>query len=190
MPNRLIPLHTYISVSLSLLKFNKVFFREQHYLSHCILLNLIYGRKSHPQKLEVPRSYPRLSVRLINLVNTKFSYKILYKNRKNGPLKYSKSLKTLSIVHRITRSSDSLTFFNPFSIFGQATCFNRFISLVVECSPMVWETFSSIPSRVIPNTLKMVLDASLLNTQQYKVRIKGKVKQSRKRISALLYTSV
>ena len=32
----------------------------------------------------------------------------------------------------------------------------------------------SIPGRVIPKTLKMVLDTSLLNTQQYKVRIKGK----------------
>ena len=34
---------------------------------------------------------------------------------------------------------------------------------------------SSIPGCVIPKTLKMVLDTSLLNTQQYKVRIKGKV---------------
>ena len=33
----------------------------------------------------------------------------------------------------------------------------------------------SIPGCVIPKTLKMVLDTSLLNTQQYKVRIKGKV---------------
>ena len=32
----------------------------------------------------------------------------------------------------------------------------------------------SIPDRVILKTLKMVLDTSLLNTQQYKVRIKGK----------------
>ena len=31
----------------------------------------------------------------------------------------------------------------------------------------------SIPGRVIPKTLKMVLDTSLLNTQHYKVRIKG-----------------
>ena len=31
----------------------------------------------------------------------------------------------------------------------------------------------------------MVLDASLLNTQHYEVRIKGKVEQSRERISAL-----
>ena len=41
----------------------------------------------------------------------------------------------------------------------------------------------SIPSRVIPKTQKMVLDATLLNTQQYKVRIKGKVEQSRERSS-------
>ena len=32
-----------------------------------------------------------------------------------------------------------------------------------------------IPGRVIPKTQKMVLDATLLNTQHYKVRIKGKV---------------
>ena len=36
----------------------------------------------------------------------------------------------------------------------------------------------SIPGHVIPKTLKMVLDTSLLNTQQYKVRIKDKVQQS------------
>ena len=33
----------------------------------------------------------------------------------------------------------------------------------------------SIPGRVIPKTQKMVLVATLLNTQHYKVRIKGKV---------------
>ena len=48
----------------------------------------------------------------------------------------------------------------------------------------------SIPGRVIPKTLKMVLDTSLLNTQQYKVRIKGKMKQSRERSSTLPYNSV
>ena len=36
----------------------------------------------------------------------------------------------------------------------------------------------------------MVLDNSLLNTQQYKERIKGKVEQSWERSSALPYTSV
>ena len=48
----------------------------------------------------------------------------------------------------------------------------------------------SIQGRVIPKNLKMVVDTSLLNTQQYKVRIKGKVEQFRERNSALLYTSV
>ena len=36
----------------------------------------------------------------------------------------------------------------------------------------------------------MVFDAALLNTPYYKVRIKGKVKQSRERNSALPYTLV
>ena len=48
------------------------------------------------------------------------------------------------------------------------------------------EDLGSIPGHVIPKTLKMVLDTSLLNTQQYKVRIKGKVEQSKERSSALL----
>ena len=47
-----------------------------------------------------------------------------------------------------------------------------------------------IPGRVIPKTLKMVLDTSLLNTQQYKLYIKGKVEQSRERSKALSYTSM
>ena len=48
----------------------------------------------------------------------------------------------------------------------------------------------SIPGQVIPKTHKMVLDASLLNIQHYKVRIKGKVEQSRERSCALPYTLV
>ena len=37
----------------------------------------------------------------------------------------------------------------------------------------------SIPGRVILKTQKMVLDSTLLNTQHYKVRIRGKVEQYR-----------
>ena len=40
---------------------------------------------------------------------------------------------------------------------------------------------------VIPKTLRMVLDTTLFNTQQYKVRVKSKVEQSKERSSALLY---
>ena len=36
----------------------------------------------------------------------------------------------------------------------------------------------------------MMLDSSLLNTQQYKVHIKGKVEQFKERSSALPYTCV
>ena len=43
----------------------------------------------------------------------------------------------------------------------------------------------SISGRAIPKTLKMVLDTSLLKTQQYKARIKVKVEQSRERSSVL-----
>ena len=35
----------------------------------------------------------------------------------------------------------------------------------------------------------MVLDTSLLNIQQYKVRIEGKLEQSRETSNVLLYTS-
>ena len=47
-----------------------------------------------------------------------------------------------------------------------------------------------IPGRVIPKTQKMVLDVALRNSQHYKVRIKGKVEQSKEKSSALHYTSV
>ena len=48
----------------------------------------------------------------------------------------------------------------------------------------------SIPGCVIPKTQKMVFDAALLNTQHYKVWIKGKVEQSREWSSILPYTMV
>ena len=50
--------------------------------------------------------------------------------------------------------------------------------------------WGSILGWVIPKTQRMVLDASLLNAQHYLVGIKGKLEQSRKKSSALLYTSV
>ena len=48
----------------------------------------------------------------------------------------------------------------------------------------------SILGQVIPKTQKMVLDSALLNTQHYKVRIKGKVEQSMEWSSVLAYISV
>ena len=50
--------------------------------------------------------------------------------------------------------------------------------------------WGSIPGQVIPKIFKMVLDTYLLIAQDYKVRIKDKVEQSRERSSAFSYTSV
>ena len=68
--------------------------------------------------------------------------------------------------------------------------FNRLISLVGRVLTNCLGDLGSIPGHVIPKTLKIVLDIHLLNTQQYKVRIKGKVEQSWEKCSALPYTSV
>ena len=48
----------------------------------------------------------------------------------------------------------------------------------------------SIPGQDIPKTQKIVLDAILLNTQDYKVRMKNKLEQSRKWSSTLSYALV
>ena len=67
------------------------------------------------------------------------------------------------------------------------------LDLSNSLTTLLWVTLGdqgSIPGHVIPKTLKMVVDTSLLNTQQYKVHIKGNVEQSRERSSALPYTAV
>ena len=60
---------------------------------------------------------------------------------------------------------------------------NKLIGLGVRVFTNGPGDLGSIPGRVIPKTQKMVLDASLLNTQYYKVRIKGKVEQSREGVA-------
>ena len=67
---------------------------------------------------------------------------------------------------------------------------NRLIGLMSRVFANCLGDLGSILGRIIPKTLKMALDTSLLNTQQYKVRIKGKVEQSREKSRALPYTSV
>ena len=68
--------------------------------------------------------------------------------------------------------------------------FYRLIGLVGSVFDNGPGDLGSIPGYVIPKTIKMVLDTSLLNTQYYKVRIKGKVEQSKGRSSSLPYNSV
>ena len=64
---------------------------------------------------------------------------------------------------------------------------NRFISLVGRVFDNGPGDRGSITGRVILKTFKMVLDTSLLNTHQYKVRIKGKIEEFRERSCALPY---
>ena len=55
---------------------------------------------------------------------------------------------------------------------------------------MARETWVQFQVESYQRLKKMVLDATLLNTQHYKVRIKGKVEQSKERSSAFPYTLV
>ena len=76
--------------------------------------------------------------------------------------------------------------------------FNIFVLLLVVLIPDHWLiVFANgpgdqglIPGRVIPKTQKIVLNATLINTQHYNVRIKGKVEQSREWSGTLPYTLV
>ena len=77
-----------------------------------------------------------------------------------------------------------------FNKFYRVCVWHWLISLVGRVFANGLGDLRSIPGRVIAKTLKLVLDTSLINTQQYKVRIKGKVEQSRERSSTLPYTSV
>ena len=82
--------------------------------------------------------------------------------------------------------------FKQFNAGGQrAVTLSILLGFLLECSPMVQEIrLQSQVESYQDFKKKMVLDTSLLNTQKYKVHIKGKVEQSRERSSALPYTSV
>ena len=71
------------------------------------------------------------------------------------------------------------------------------ISIIVSCRPpdigIMVRVSANGPGnlcRVLAKTQKMVLDASLIDTQRYKVRIKGKVENSGERSSAIPYNLV
>ena len=95
-------------------------------------------------------------------------------------------MKDLLLYFKLTFKQISFFYF----LFLTMYSLNWLIDLMVRVFANGPGNLGSIPGHVIPKTLKMVLDTSLLNTQQYKIRIKGKVEQSWKRSSALPYTSV
>ena len=104
----------------------------------------------------------------------------LYKNTKvnvNSPMSTHSSLTFYQVCSKET--------FSPIFIYHL-----RDIGPAVRVFANGPGDLGSIPGRVIPKTLKMELDTTLLNTQHYKVRFKGKVEQSREWSSALPYTLV
>ena len=70
---------------------------------------------------------------------------------------------------------------------GVCVCIYLYLYLAVRVFANGLGDRGSIPGQVIPKTQKMILEAFLLNTQHYKVCLKGKVEQSRERSSALTY---
>ena len=73
-------------------------------------------------------------------------------------------------------------------------CVGKYICLAISQMSRVFANGpgdqGSIAGRVRPKTQKIVLDSALLSTQHYKVRIKGKVEQSRELSSAPLHLGV
>ena len=97
---------------------------------------------------------------------------------------------TTQLLIIISNNSSSVQLENPFSKLFQVFIWWKYwlIGLVGRVFANGPGDLVSIPGRVIPKTLKMVLETSLLNTQQYKIHIEGKVDQSREWSSALPYT--
>ena len=89
-----------------------------------------------------------------------------------------------------TKCFSNIQIYNIFIIPFHQLFIYRLIGLVVRVFANCLGDLSSIPGQVIPKTFKMVLDTSLLNTRQYKIRIKGKMEQSRERSSPPLHLGV
>ena len=99
----------------------------------------------------------------------------------NNILKFQESTKILNAYTK--KSLETYWMHHVFHMY-------RLISLVGRVFANGPGDLGSIPGRIIPKTLKMVLDTSLNDTQKYKECIKGKVEQFRERSSTLSYTSV
>ena len=107
---------------------------------------------------------------------------LLYKLRHFNTIVLTEILLMCCFCHVMgARTSDH---HNKDDIYKWLTVMSHFIGLVGRVFTSSPGDLGSIPGCVIPKTLKMVLDTSLLNTQQYKVCIKGKVEQSWERSSA------
>ena len=124
-------------------------------------------------------------------INNSHKFKVYQKNNKNNDIHFysNHSDKTKSGIF-IGFFLTTLIICSPKFLNEESCIFHSSFCPVGRVFANGPRDLGSIPGRVIPKTFKMVLDTSLLNTQQYKVRIKGKVEQYKERSSAFPYTSL
>ena len=112
-------------------------------------------------------------------------YKIYYKN---GVQNF-----TIIIEYKIYNNNrvENLTLIIKYRIHNKNRVLNlihKIYSLLIGLTGRLFANgpgdLGSIPRRIIPRTFKMVLDTFFPHTQQYKMRIKGIVEQSREKSSA------
>ena len=129
-------------------------------------------------------SFLPASLREIHALTT-YQVPGLYEHKETG----------IHITHTLTHAKEyfpqrTIPFLFTYTFSSSFPHVNRDIGPAVRVFANGPGDLGSIPGRVIPKTLKMVLDTTLLNTQHYKVRFKGKVEQSWEWSSALPYTLV
>ena len=129
--------------------------------------------------------------KFVLVVGTKREKRKYFKKRSTKRFVFFKELFIYFVLTYVYVSSWLLSLENIYAqctkILSNITIFhrcNRLIGLVGRVFANGPGDLGSIPGRVIRKTLKMVLDTSLLNTQQFKVRIEGKVEQSRKGVAS------
>ena len=90
---------------------------------------------------------------------------------------YTQTHIILPFLYSLLKEITFLHLYSSFyiSIYILYIIFYQYIGLAVRVFTNGPGNRGSIPDQIIPKTQKMVLDATLLNTQHYKLRIKGKV---------------
>ena len=128
------------------------------YLSICYIVKV---SKDVKERLRRRRCYHLISVTKILLLKTPFISDVTSSNQRNTGNCF------------ISRWKEEFFFF-----------INRQLANLVECSSMARETGVQSQVELYQRLKKIVFNISLLNTQHYKVRIKGKVEQPKGRGSA------
>ena len=169
--------------------------RNKKWIEHCILL---FSVKGDP---EIIKNYKRKVLRTTEVKvykalcfnHTRPDVEKIEKKKQDSVWRIRPTIYQILTIRRIIEGTRARKLeATLLSIDFAKALFNtidRLIGLVGKEFVNCLRDLGSIPDRVIPKTLKMVLHTSLFNTQQH-VHIKGKVEQSRERSSTIPYTSL